>query len=380
MHKGPWRRAHAHITLPILFILSSICGSLARTSLTRLTSYKGSPNGGVVWANFTGCFIMGLMNSTDLQLFANIISSHRTIATPNKYFDSKGAIPLFIAITTGFCGSLTSFSSFISAIFLSSANLNPVDVGALGQPNINNPPNPAYGIMTGLSVLLTQLLIGLAGFSGGEQLSTLIYGDKSDLNPGRISTFLRFSPNGYYITERFLSVVSICLYIVMIVLSATVPKSRFWTLQSVFAPLGTFSRFYFSKKFNNRYTKYPFMGTFLANILATILLSVLLLLQRGKSSNAAISPSLVQHVVSCQVLDALINGFCGCFSTISTFFLEIHKLFRKQTRKSLVAGYCYGLGTIILGYVLMVIILGSFAWSRNGLNRPSCYMPGSATR
>jgi fluoride ion exporter CrcB/FEX len=55
------------------------------------------------------------------------------------------------------------------------------------------------------------------------------------------------------------------------------------------------------------------MGTFVANIIGTIILSVIVLLQSGAVSLT---------VINCDILQALVDGFCGCLTTISTFMVS----------------------------------------------------------
>ena len=83
---------HAYLTI------FALAGALARLWLTALTTYDGAPfaagGGAVLWANVAGCVIMGAL-----------------VASPHR------AQPWWIGLTTGLCGSLTSFSSFGLAVF-----------------------------------------------------------------------------------------------------------------------------------------------------------------------------------------------------------------------------------------------------------------------
>jgi fluoride ion exporter CrcB/FEX len=86
----------------------SIWGSLARIGISTLSEYPGQPVFRLIWSQFVGCTIMGFLLQ-DKTLFPK----------EDRY------VPLYIGLTTGFCGSITSFSSFIWNSFQALANLDP---------------------------------------------------------------------------------------------------------------------------------------------------------------------------------------------------------------------------------------------------------------
>src|SRR5579862_3151870 len=86
----------------------AIWGALARIGLSALSNYPGSPVFPMIWAQFIGCAVMGFLLQ-DKTLFPK----------EERY------VALYIGLTTGFCGSLTSFSSFIWNSFQALANLDP---------------------------------------------------------------------------------------------------------------------------------------------------------------------------------------------------------------------------------------------------------------
>ncbi|KAK5654193.1 hypothetical protein OQA88_7624 [Cercophora sp. LCS_1] len=95
---------HAHL------ILFALLGTLSRLALQSLTTYPGSPTLiPSLWPNFAGALILGLLSESN-TLFSS--------AGPQN----KKTIPLYIGLATGFCGSLTSFSSFLRDAFLSISN------------------------------------------------------------------------------------------------------------------------------------------------------------------------------------------------------------------------------------------------------------------
>ncbi len=89
----------------------SIFGTLTRVSLTLL-SYQGVVIPPLVWAQFVGCLVIGFM------------TEDKTIFRKNEngqYYNS----PLFLGITSGYCGSTTSFSSWLLEVYFELSNSFP---------------------------------------------------------------------------------------------------------------------------------------------------------------------------------------------------------------------------------------------------------------
>src|SRR5690242_4234516 len=129
-------------------VFFAIWGTLARLGLQALTFYPGAP---VVfselWANVVGTFIMGFFVE-DMRLFREEWGSSKDSVAVEQSLEQtaeqpaeqhqepekkrpmdkkshgkvKKTIPLYIGLTTGFCGSFTSFSSFMRDAFLGMSN------------------------------------------------------------------------------------------------------------------------------------------------------------------------------------------------------------------------------------------------------------------
>jgi fluoride ion exporter CrcB/FEX len=97
-------------------IFLSIWGALVRIGLSALSTYPGQPVFQLIWAQFVGCAVMGFLLQ-DKTLFPK----------------DKRYVALYIGLTTGFCGSLTSFSSFMWNCFQALANLDPYFERARGD-------------------------------------------------------------------------------------------------------------------------------------------------------------------------------------------------------------------------------------------------------
>lgn len=106
--KAFWQRVHDDFVVGSWITFFAIWGSLARIELSALTTYPGQPVFPLIWSQFVGCVVMGFLLQ-DKVLFPK----------EDRY------VPLYIGLTTGFCGSVTSFSSFIWNSFQALANLDP---------------------------------------------------------------------------------------------------------------------------------------------------------------------------------------------------------------------------------------------------------------
>ena len=337
----------------------SIWGVLVRRGLISLTSYSGTYLGGVVWANFTACFVMGL--AIDSSKLWNLLleqddekeseadglreSSEQSRISDRKVsaYANKGSIPLYVGLTTGFCGTCSSFSSVILEAFNKSTD---TVVGASYSY-----PNHAYGIMEFLSVIFTQIGMSVVGFHLGKHLCD--FGD-------------RYSPSltkrNYKILESLSMVIGVVSIIITCILIGTKKTGswRSWTFSILFAPFGALLRFYISKYLNTKFVNFP-LGTFSANVLGSLVLGVLTILGRGKLSHEG---RIVSNVLVCHVISGLDDGFCGGLTTVSTFIVELFAL-------KLIYSYRYAITSIILSFVLVVLTLGSYNWTL-GLADPIC--------
>jgi fluoride ion exporter CrcB/FEX len=91
------------LTIFAALIPMSILGTLIRLGLNLLETYNGSPVFALAYPQFVGCLIMGIaVKKKDVLL---------------KYY-----LPLQIALSTGLCGSITTFSSWQLGIFEAFSN------------------------------------------------------------------------------------------------------------------------------------------------------------------------------------------------------------------------------------------------------------------
>ncbi|OOF92650.1 hypothetical protein ASPCADRAFT_54498 [Aspergillus carbonarius ITEM 5010] len=352
-------------------VFFSIFGTLARLGLQALTFYPGAPVvTGVLWANVGGSLLMGFFLE-DKNLFREEWGGQSANSHPSDNPDEarerakqhktvKKTIPLYIGLTTGFCGCFTSFSSFIRDIFLALTN-------DLSTPS-NDPilsRNGGYSFMALLAVILTTVALSLGALIFGAHLALA-------LDPITPTFPFRF-------TRRYLDPLFGLLgwgcWLGAVFLAIWPPDrhdhaKEVWRGRAVFAivfaPLGCFLRFYVSLALNARLPTFP-LGTFTVNIFGTIILAMCYDLQHVGGIGAALVATTATSSIltSCQVLQGVMDGFCGSATTISTWVAELNSLSKRRY------SYLYGLVSIAVALAFFVIIAGSLGWTR-GFDDPVC--------
>ncbi|KAH8880415.1 hypothetical protein GQ53DRAFT_755086 [Thozetella sp. PMI_491] len=357
-------------------ILFSLLGTLARLGLQAITSYPGAPTGfPSIWPNFGGSLFMGFL-AEDRMLFlwewgtptyeneikrskengkdeesGGSSGDRRNVdlaAAKKAHVATKKTIPLYIGLATGFCGSFTSFSSFIRDAFLAVSNdLPPPGTGSTVSRN------GGYSFMALLAVLLVTVALSLSGLIIGAHLAIAL----EPITPSL----------PYLFTRKFVDRSTVFLawgcWLGAILLSA-LPPDRFaagtetWrggaTFALVFAPLGCLGRFYASLYLNGRKPAFP-LGTFAVNVLGTTVLAMCWDLAHVPEGG----------IIGCQVLQGVEDGFCGCLTTVSTWVAELAGLRRRHA-------YFYGAMSFGVSFAIMVAIMGGLRWSE-GFAGIVCY-------
>ncbi|KAL8916258.1 MAG: hypothetical protein Q9208_008613 [Pyrenodesmia sp. 3 TL-2023] len=379
-HRRPQRRratsaSHPRVSLwaTELYTVShliffSILGTLARLGLQALTFYPGAPvQTGVLWANVAGSLILGFLIE-DRKLFrAHSPSStqhplprstrqishdeerHKRQSSPPP--PNKKIIPLYIGLAAGFCGSFTSFSSFMRDAFLALANALPVPVShasnSSNNPVLIGPRNGGYSLMALLAVLITTVALSISALVVGAQLALA-------LEP--------YTPSVPYLFARKMVDRGIVLLAwgcwLGAIFMAIWPPDRHHSLEQwrgrvlfaiVFAPLGCLARFYISLLLNRKVASFP-LGTFAINMFGTSMEGIFWDLQHAPSSVGG-------GLVGCQVLQGMMDGFCGAATTVSTWAAELRGLRRRHA-------WIYGAVSVLAGLGLLVGIMGGALWGR----------------
>ncbi|KAK3062128.1 hypothetical protein LTS18_004769, partial [Coniosporium uncinatum] len=285
-------------------ILFSILGTLARLGTQWITNYPNAPvTTSEMWANFGGCFILGFLQE-DRALFAKERRKPRKASSkPRRGSDSseleqhkgkdelsqlqtdlekrkagaehlhqKKTMPLYIGLAVGFCGSYTSYSSFMRDAFLALSN----------DPLAKNPGPAArsggWSVCAVLAVLVAEIAVSMAALSAGAHFSEFT------------APLLFKLPKTN--TARFLNPVGVFLgfgcWLCAVLLAIWPPQNR-WRQDCIFAlifaPLGCILRFLLATRLNGKIAKFP-LGTFTANVFGSLVLAVAYDLQRAPLPSA----------------------------------------------------------------------------------------------
>ena len=288
-------------------------GMLARVYLTEVVAWHGLPLFPAFYPELVGTTIMGV-----------VISHKQLLKQRHKV--------TYDALATGFCGSITTFSSW-----------NNDAVTVFLQYGKENPDN-----ITRIVGWLTIIIIGF-----GMPVAALWFG----MHLGYISPWadqrtgerVYVKPNG---KVRAIEIVTyIVLWLLTTVTAVAVPLLIFKRYDFVFsfvlASLGAYLRWHLSP-WNSDFKHFR-PGTFTANTLGTWLLGAAYLLDHHYENEAG------EKVKA--LLYGVIMGFCGCLTTVSTFAVEL-------TQLSLPGAYLYGLVSVLAAQVGLVAIRGTYWWTR----------------
>lgn len=343
-------------------IFFSLMGTLARLGTEAIATFPNAPfPSTVLWANLGGSFLLGFLIE-DREFFErDLDSASSDDASKNKERRNsigkarRTAIPLYIGLSTGFCGSFTSFSTMIMDAFLALSNTlqspSPSSPYHTIPTTSIHPRNGGYSFMAVLAVLIVHICVSMSSLQAGAQVAL-------GLRPVVLGLPFRT-------VNRILKVIAIPLgigsWFGAIILCLWPPGGPNWrspvTLPLAFAPIGCLARFYASKYLNPMVSAFP-LGTFAVNIFGTCVLGMCFDLQRAKSP---IAPS---DTISCAFLQGAIQGFSGCATTVSTWVAELQGLRRRHA-------WTYGLVSVGVALSCLVTIMGPVRWTI-GFRPPKC--------
>lgn len=297
-----------------LLMPASIFGVLARLGLQALTTYDGESIFPLAYVQATGCFIMGI-----------------GLRMKGPFGNFYG--PLYTAFTTGFCGSLTTFSGWQVDVFDSWVNSGQFHRGGLRD------------FMDGLTQTWVTLVLSLASLKFGVYVCGVAQPYFSAPRPPTKN--VRYT----------LTILAILTYAATFPAYFLLPPNfrHQATAALLFSFPGTLTRYLLSINLNPRLKIIP-LGTFIANSLGTALLGFFHVLQGFTS---AVSPN------TCSLLQGLGDGYCGCLTTISTFAAEISAL---KGWKAV----AYTTISWIAGQLLLLVIMGSSFWGGHVKEQMTC--------
>lgn len=269
--------------------------------------------------------------------------------TARKSFTStKGGIPAYVGLTVGFCGSFTSFASICRDAFLAiSNNLNTAVVSTQDTISLPRARPTGDSVMAVLALLILEVGLSTVALTCGAHLGAALARPAEHipaLNLSRImNPLVVFLGFGCWLGAILLTIW---------------PIRDAWRGQVlfslVFAPLGCLLRFQLSVRMNKLVRSFP-LGTFAANVFGTCVLGMAYDLQMSSAASS---------IVSCQVLQGIMDGFCGALTTVSTWVLELDTLRLRHA-------YFYGACSLFIGVGFITAIMGSLRWT-TGFTAPTC--------
>ncbi|KAJ9477922.1 Fluoride export protein 2 [Pseudozyma hubeiensis] len=344
-------RSHRHLrhaAILGLLSLSAIWGTLAREGLVALNTYDGESVAPLVWAQAVGCLIMGL-------------------AIGNRDAIEARYPPAYVMITTGLCGSITTFSKWMLDVFRAFGDQEHFERGGL------------HNVMDALSQTAVTLGMALVSVGAGIKLARVVSVERAvgalqrrrsarepelpsaegaDVNSGSTHKPRNSNPSqprSTMLLDASMLSLGLLFWIASAILCALYAPFRHVTFSLVLAPPGTILRYYLS-----RYNTHPLskrlslpLGTLAVNLFATAIICAAFTASRAGSSPRTFAGG----VTGCEALQGLQDGFCGCLSTVSTFAVELRTI--KPRRKAV----RYAVVSWVVGVVICVLLVGVPWWN-----------------
>lgn len=330
-----------HAATLSLLAFAAIWGTLAREGLVALNTYSAMSIKPTIWAQSVGCLIMG-WNIANREALEDWYS------------------PIYTAIGTGFCGSVTTFSTWILEVFEAFGNKQ--HYHRHGLHNVMDALTQTAATL-GMSIVSISTGVALAEVLPARPLLHIL--DKSTaLKRWQRTSGKKYpKPNDKVPYSKISDIIAIAFAVLFwaasAILCGTYPPFRAVTFAIVLSPPGAILRWYLSRlnsvSRSKRFPHWP-LGTLAANLSATVVIAAVFVAQNvgrvsGRGGGGAYS------IKGCHALYGVQQGFCGCLSTISTFAVELKNLKPKRRAVS------YAVGSWTLGIIICILIIGSPWWS-----------------
>ncbi|WFD03623.1 hypothetical protein MOBT1_002324 [Malassezia obtusa] len=337
-----------------LVAFASLWGTLTRLGLQGLNTYDGQSIEPLVWAQAVGCLVMGWVTYSE-----------------NRRVLERWYKPLFPMVSTGYCGSVTSYSSWVFAVFQAFSN------------NKHYNRHGLHNVMDALTQTAATVGLSLAAFWGGRCLAgrlRLTYLDALFKKPcasasaadAHAECGASLAPHNTPakapspVCAHAASIaLGLFFWIGAALLCGLYRPFRRETYALVLSPPGALLRWQLARfnqappqnkpSVSGAIRRWPW-GTAAANILAVLVYCAAETAQyvgyvTGPQSLGAYTPD------ACNALYGLQNGFCGTLSTISTLAAELIAM--KPPRNA----FAYLLFSWTIGIVISILLVGAPWWS-----------------
>ncbi|CAN0165296.1 unnamed protein product [Pylaiella littoralis] len=322
---------------------SKTTATATTTTTTTMSMVPGRPMvTKCAYISFCACF------GTYVRLYTDTIGPASNVALQGSFLaNSIGSFALgvlasspdrdtapdavYAGLTVGLCGSYTTYSGW---------NLR-VARAALGQ--VSGAPS---GAIVAAVAIVTSLAFFSACFVAG---SDLVKGATSRGRRLRLSGLLLGGSGGDSVGAMRGAVGMLGTLYVLLAILLAVDSSwsrRIDWVACMFAPFGALSRFFLSRKLNNRWREGAFpVGTFVANVLGSLVMALVFYGTRNSSSLTTGWNNVA--------LKAFQAGFLGSLTTMSSFVSEV---VGHRERHSPSASYVYLAATAIAAQAPVLII------------------------
>ena len=288
-------------------------GILARIYLTELAVWNGLPLFPAFYSEIVGTAVMGF------------VLSHKNLLEKRHRLTYQ-------ALATGFCGSLTTFSSW-----------NNDAATVLIQYGEEDPDN-----VTRVIGWATILVVGF-----GMPIAALKFGE----HVGRLSPWAdeRNGAMEYDSPHKAVRVLEMGTYValwvattsIVVVIPLVLFNRHDFMFSFVLASLGAYIRWHLSPL--NSAFRYFKLGTFLVNVLGTWMLAIAYILDHHHEEQTGLELK--------GLLYGATAGFCGCMTTVSTFAVELSTL-------PVTWSYVYGVSSVLAAQAGLLLIRGTYWWTR----------------
>lgn len=265
-------------------------------------------------SNILGSFVMGVFVPLDALFSPNYIS-------------------WYAGVTTGYCGSCTTFSTWQKITAETLVNGWVVD-----------------GLMTLFITFCTSYMALLFGKHVGEQIYKQRYVERQS-SEGTVTTTTMsdqvVTQNSFSRRSLFIGTFLLTFAIwTGVILEKGTDFRRKWWVATAFGPIGSLLRYWILLR-NRNMTTFP-LFTFLVNVSASLISTVILAMYVRFSKEDQNDQWLATY-------DLWLNfgvgaGVLGCFSTVSTFVNELRKL----ADTNILHAYRYGLLSVLVSQILCI--------------------------
>ncbi|PKI84742.1 hypothetical protein MVES1_001222 [Malassezia vespertilionis] len=331
-----------------LISFASIWGVLARFGLNALNTYDGESVIPILWAQSIGCFIMGF-------------TTHPKVKGVLEHWYK----PLFPMITTGFCGSVTSYSAWVYGAFQAYSN----------QLHYNR--HGLHNTMDALTQSIATLGLAYGAYKLGKNIGALgvlqriqdwilrkLHRDRTPASHEEpIAEKKGFNGS---VTAHLVSIaIGIVFWAATAILCGTYPPFRNVTYALVLAPPGCLLRWQLARLNApvsstrnlgiNEYRSWP-LGTLAANILSVSCNSAA---EVGMFVGRTTGPNgrSVYTKDACYALHGFEEGFSGALGTLSTVIVELSAM------KPLKVSVWYAIASYTIGIIICLLVVGAPWWA-----------------